>query len=59
MVFQPTSCPDCKYPPRFILNALPKEDYEDDKQRYDIRCRDCGDYWVEIDEEDSQILQNN
>lgn len=51
MAFQPTSCPDCKYPPNFIYNALPKEDYEDDKQRYDVRCRDCGDYWVEIDEE--------
>ncbi len=59
MGFEPTSCPDCKYPPNFILNALPKEDYEDNKQRYDVRCRDCGDYWVEIDEESNQTLQSN
>jgi uncharacterized Zn finger protein len=50
MGFEPTSCPDCSYPPKFIFNALPKEDFEDGKQRYDVRCRDCGDFWVEIED---------
>lgn len=51
MGLEPTLCPDCNYPPRFIVTALSKEDFEDGKQRYDVRCRDCGDFWVEIDEE--------
>jgi hypothetical protein len=53
MGFNPTLCPDCNYPPKFILTALPKEDYEDNKQRYSVRCGDCDDFWVEIDEEES------
>lgn len=53
MGFEPTICPDCSYPPKFIMTALPKEDYEDDRQRYDVRCRDCGDFWVEIDEKEN------
>lgn len=51
MVCQPTSCPDCKYPPNFIITALPLEDYEDGIQRYDVRCRDCNDFWVEIEDD--------
>ena len=53
MGFKPTLCPDCSYPPKFILIALSKEDYEDNKQRYSVRCRDCDDFWVEIDEEET------
>jgi hypothetical protein len=34
-----------------MVTALAKEDYEDNKQRYDVRCRECGDYWIEIDDE--------
>lgn len=49
-----TTCPDCSYPPNFILTNLSKEDFEDDLQRYEVRCRDCGDFWVEIDEEESR-----
>ena len=57
MAFQPTTCPDCPYPCNFILTSLPKTDFDDNKQRYDVRCRECGDYWVEIDEEDNQNFQ--
>lgn len=50
MGFEPTSCPDCPYPCNFIVTALTKKDYEDNKQRYDIRCRKCSDHWIEIDD---------
>lgn len=52
MALKPTQCPDCSYPPNFIITALAKDDFEDDRQRYDIRCRDCNDFWVEIEEDD-------
>jgi hypothetical protein len=51
MAFEPTTCPYCPYPCNFMVTALVKEDYEDKKQRYDVRCRECGDYWIEIDDE--------
>ena len=53
MGFNPTLCHDCNYPPKFILTALLKEDYKDNKQRYNVRCRDCDYFWVEIDEEEN------
>jgi hypothetical protein len=56
MGFKLTLCPDCSYPPNFILTALLKrdyKDYEDNKQRYTVRCRDCNDFWVEIYEEEN------
>lgn len=51
MAFKPTPCPDCQYPPNFILASLAKEDFDDDLDRIDIRCRDCGDHWVEVVED--------
>jgi hypothetical protein len=48
MAFEPTTCPDCSYPPSFILTELSKEDFEDGLKRFDVRCRDCKDYWIEI-----------
>lgn len=53
MAFKPTPCPDCPYPCNFILTALPKKDYSDHRQRYDVRCRECKDFWIEIDEEEN------
>lgn len=52
MGYEPTLCPDCSYPPNLIVTALSKDDFEDGRQRYDVRCRECGDYWIEIDEEE-------
>lgn len=44
MDFQPTTCPDCFYPPNFTVLQLKDKD---DCVYYSIKCRDCGDCWDE------------
>jgi len=51
MTFNPIICPDCSYPPNFIVKQLPviKSDSEEELHclRFNVTCRDCGDVWEE------------
>lgn len=52
MNFNPTTCPDCQYPPNFIVRQIPndKENFFSDSppcRKFGVTCRDCGDYWEE------------
>lgn len=49
MACNPTLCPDCPYPPNFSISELLKN--ADNIMRYEIECRECGDVWVELDDE--------
>ena len=55
MACNPTLCPDCSYPPNFSLSNLIKR--EGEPQKYEIECRDCGDIWIEIDDEDPNDIE--
>jgi formate dehydrogenase maturation protein FdhE len=49
MACNPMICPDCSYPPNFSIVELPRD--SNGLLRYEIDCRDCGDVWVEVDDE--------
>lgn len=52
MKFTPTTCPDCSYPPNFVVTEL----LDDNKcPFYSIKCRDCGDIW----DEPAEIFSEN
>ena len=45
MIIDPVTCPDCSFPPNFIMTTL----YSKDRGEYcGVQCRDCGDYWEEF-----------
>lgn len=44
MNFEPTTCPDCNYPPNFITLQLPSKN---GCVYFSVKCRDCGDIWDE------------
>ena len=37
-------CPDCPYPTNFTASILIADN---EKERYAVSCRECGDSWVE------------
>ena len=53
MPCNPMVCPDCSYPPNFSILQLPVN--SEGVIRYEIECRDCGDVWVELDDETSDL----
>lgn len=47
MIVDPVTCPDCSFPPNFIITTL----YSKNRGEYcGVQCRDCGDYWEEFPE---------
>lgn len=40
-------CTDCPIPPNMVVKEMPA----DSGTRYDIQCRECGDKWTEIIDE--------
>ena len=52
MPCNPLVCPDCSYPPNFSILQLPIT--SEALIKYEIECRDCGDVWVELDDEAHQ-----
>jgi len=52
MKFEPTTCPDCNYPPNFITAELPSRN---GRIYFSVKCRDCGDIW----EEPAEIFSEN
>jgi hypothetical protein len=42
-------CPDCPVPTNFIVKPLPAK--EEGCTRYGIECRECGDNWIEVVDE--------
>lgn len=52
MPCNPMVCPDCSYPPNFSILQLPVN--SEGLIRYEVECRDCGDVWVELDDEAHQ-----
>lgn len=51
MKFQMEICSECSYPPNWTANEIPCET-SGCPRRFDVICRDCGDSWIETEEED-------
>jgi len=44
MVFEPTTCSDCSYPPNFTVLDIKTKNGD---IYFFVKCRDCGDSWKE------------
>lgn len=47
--FEPTVCPDCSFPPNFVVTEKPSKSHGN---FFQIKCRDCGDCWEEFVEQE-------
>lgn len=55
MKFQMEVCSDCSYPPNWVATEIPCAG-EGCPTRFNVVCRDCGDAWVEQEEDDLDNL---
>lgn len=45
MKFQMEVCPDCSVPPNWVAVEIPCD--TGCPRKFDVKCRDCGDNWIE------------
>lgn len=41
-------CPDCPIPTNFIVKALPASPADNGCTKFSVDCRECGDKWTEV-----------